>query len=123
MTAQDTSILYDGTQAQGGCAGQCSDTRIHDSAQAQGYTEQCSCTIFFTEQCPGHRICRTVPRHKGIQDIASAHIFTGYQCSDMRINGRLLRHKIMDSIVRDGHGGGGSRKINAWHIYTLMVYL
>ncbi len=25
--------------------------------------------------------------------------------------------------VRDGHGGGGSRKINAWHIYTLMVYL
>ncbi len=26
-------------------------------------------------------------------------------------------------IVRDGHGGGGSRKINAWHIYTLMVYV
>ncbi len=26
-------------------------------------------------------------------------------------------------IVRDGHGGGGSRKINTWHIYTLMVYL
>ncbi len=27
------------------------------------------------------------------------------------------------SIVRDGHGGGWSRKINAWHLYTLMVYL
>jgi hypothetical protein len=26
-------------------------------------------------------------------------------------------------IVRDGHGGGWSRKINAWHLYTLMVYL
>ncbi len=25
--------------------------------------------------------------------------------------------------VRDGHGGGWSRKINAWHLYTLMVYL
>ncbi len=25
--------------------------------------------------------------------------------------------------VRYSHGGGGSRKINAWHIYTLMVYL
>jgi hypothetical protein len=30
---------------------------------------------------------------------------------------------IGGGIVRDGHGGGGSRKINAWHIYTLMVYL
>jgi outer membrane phospholipase A len=26
-------------------------------------------------------------------------------------------------IVRDSHGGGWSRKINAWHLYTLMVYL
>jgi hypothetical protein len=26
-------------------------------------------------------------------------------------------------IVRDGHGVGWSRKINAWHLYTLMVYL
>jgi hypothetical protein len=26
-------------------------------------------------------------------------------------------------IVRDGHGGGWSRKINAWHLYTLMAYL
>ncbi len=26
-------------------------------------------------------------------------------------------------LVRDGHGGGWSRKINAWHLYTLMVYL
>ncbi len=26
-------------------------------------------------------------------------------------------------IVRDGHGGGWSRKINAWHLYTLMIYL
>ncbi len=25
--------------------------------------------------------------------------------------------------VRYGHGGGWSRKINAWHLYTLMVYL
>jgi hypothetical protein len=25
--------------------------------------------------------------------------------------------------VRDGHGGGWSRKINAWYLYTLMVYL
>jgi hypothetical protein len=25
--------------------------------------------------------------------------------------------------VRDSHGGGWSRKINAWHLYTLMVYL
>jgi hypothetical protein len=25
--------------------------------------------------------------------------------------------------VRNGHGGGWSRKINAWHLYTLMVYL
>ncbi len=25
--------------------------------------------------------------------------------------------------VRDGHGGGWSRKINAWHLNTLMVYL
>jgi hypothetical protein len=30
---------------------------------------------------------------------------------------------LYDQTVRDGHGGGGSRKINAWHIYTLMVYL
>jgi hypothetical protein len=28
-----------------------------------------------------------------------------------------------DITVRYSHGGGGSRKINAWHIYTLMVYL
>jgi hypothetical protein len=28
-----------------------------------------------------------------------------------------------DITVRDGHGGGWSRKINAWHLYTLMVYL
>ncbi len=28
-----------------------------------------------------------------------------------------------NTIVRDGHGGGWSRKINAWHLYTLMVYL
>ncbi len=35
-----------------------------------------------------------------------------------------LLWKVTDSIsVRDGHGGGGSRKINAWHMYTLMVYL
>ncbi len=27
------------------------------------------------------------------------------------------------TLVRDGHGGGWSRKINAWHLYTLMVYL
>jgi hypothetical protein len=27
------------------------------------------------------------------------------------------------AVVRDGHGGGWSRKINAWHLYTLMVYL
>jgi hypothetical protein len=25
--------------------------------------------------------------------------------------------------VCDRHGGGWSRKINAWHLYTLMVYL
>jgi hypothetical protein len=30
---------------------------------------------------------------------------------------------LIGLAVRDGHGGGGSRKINAWHIYTLMVYL
>ncbi len=29
----------------------------------------------------------------------------------------------LDVLVRDGHGGGWSRKINAWHLYTLMVYL
>ena len=28
-----------------------------------------------------------------------------------------------EPIVRDSHGGGWSRKINAWHLYTLMVYL
>jgi hypothetical protein len=27
------------------------------------------------------------------------------------------------SIVRDGHGGGWSRKINARYLHTLMVYL
>ncbi len=27
------------------------------------------------------------------------------------------------SSVRYGHGGGWSRKINAWHLHTLMVYL
>jgi hypothetical protein len=32
-----------------------------------------------------------------------------------------LRHQAL--AVRYGHGGGGSRKINAWHIYALMVYL
>jgi hypothetical protein len=26
-------------------------------------------------------------------------------------------------IVRDGHGGGWSRKINARYLHTLMVYL
>jgi hypothetical protein len=31
--------------------------------------------------------------------------------------------KIFFVSVRDGHGGGWSRKINAWHLYTLMVYL
>ncbi len=36
----------------------------------------------------------------------------------------LLNLKICKAVtVRDSHGGGGSRKINAWHIYTLMVYL
>ncbi len=29
----------------------------------------------------------------------------------------------MVCTVRNGHGGGRSRKINAWHLYTLMVYL
>ncbi len=28
-----------------------------------------------------------------------------------------------DDIVRDGHGGGWSRKINARYLHTLMVYL
>ncbi len=37
-----------------------------------------------------------------------------------KMQGRLI---IILEIVRDGHGGGGSRKINAWHMYTLMVYL
>jgi hypothetical protein len=30
---------------------------------------------------------------------------------------------FMFVLVRDGHGGGWSRKINAWHLYTLMFYL
>jgi hypothetical protein len=30
---------------------------------------------------------------------------------------------VAKGSVRDGHGGGWSRKINAWHLYTLMVYL
>jgi hypothetical protein len=30
---------------------------------------------------------------------------------------------IPTAIVCDRHGGGWSRKINAWHLYTLMVYL
>jgi hypothetical protein len=34
---------------------------------------------------------------------------------------QLLKDDIV--AVRDGHGGGWSRKINAWHLYTLMVYL
>ncbi len=33
------------------------------------------------------------------------------------------KHKVKGGPVRDGHGGGWSRKINAWHLYTLMVYL
>ncbi len=28
-----------------------------------------------------------------------------------------------DVGVRNGHGGGRSRKVNAWYLYTLMVYL
>ncbi len=32
-------------------------------------------------------------------------------------------HNLSIPLVRDGHGGGWSRKINAWHLYTLMVYL
>ncbi len=35
----------------------------------------------------------------------------------------LLTCEVLKLPVRYGHGGGGSRKINAWHIYTLMVYL
>jgi hypothetical protein len=37
--------------------------------------------------------------------------------------GLKLIHMEDRVIVRDGHGGGWSRKINAWHLYTLMVYL
>jgi hypothetical protein len=35
----------------------------------------------------------------------------------------MLCCAILLVTVRDGHGGGWSRKINAWHLYTLMVYL
>jgi hypothetical protein len=37
--------------------------------------------------------------------------------------GTFLNLQFLAIIVRDGHGGGWSRKINAWHLYTLMVYL
>jgi hypothetical protein len=35
----------------------------------------------------------------------------------------LLPTGRLNVIVRYRHGGGWSRKINAWHLYTLMVYL
>jgi hypothetical protein len=35
----------------------------------------------------------------------------------------LFLLSLLKILVRYSHGGGGSRKINAWHIYTLMVYL
>ncbi len=39
-------------------------------------------------------------------------------------NRTKIRLRITQTVpVRDGHGGGWSRKINAWHLYTLMVYL
>ncbi len=40
-----------------------------------------------------------------------------------KINTCYYTNNSNTRIVRDGHGGGGSRKINAWHMYTLMVYL
>ncbi len=30
---------------------------------------------------------------------------------------------MLNLSVRNGHGGGTSRKVNAWYLYTLMVYL
>ncbi len=36
---------------------------------------------------------------------------------------QLINNCMIYIIVRNGHGGGWSRKINAWHLYTLMVYL
>jgi hypothetical protein len=48
-------------------------------------------------------------------------------CKDKRhfivLELRLYHANEEEVIVRDGHGGGWSRKINAWHLYTLMVYL
>ncbi len=35
----------------------------------------------------------------------------------------LKKTEAQVRTVRYSHGGGESRKINAWHIYTLMVYL
>ncbi len=37
-------------------------------------------------------------------------------------NGPILG-SVQIGIVPCRHGGGWSRKINAWHLYTLMVYL
>jgi hypothetical protein len=41
---------------------------------------------------------------------------------EMRIQLRLVK-KQRERGVPYRHGGGWSRKINAWHLYTLMVYL
>jgi hypothetical protein len=34
-----------------------------------------------------------------------------------------MERKVNGTTVLCRHGGGWSRKINAWHLYTLMVYL
>jgi hypothetical protein len=78
------------------------------------------------EVCRGQRveIGRGWRTNRGLKEVCRGQrvkIGRGWRTS--RGLKEVCRGQRLEIHVRDGHGGGWSRKINAWHLYTLMVYL
>jgi hypothetical protein len=60
----------------------------------------------------------TVKNHSCFNNVMYQIYMYSTVCNTLRI---IFISKVL--IVRYSHGGGWSRKINAWHLHTLMVYL
>ncbi len=61
--------------------------------------------------------------HSSMAALLSASEKGSTHCGMLAVDWGTNAKKYLTFIVRDGHGGGWSRKINARYLHTLMVYL